>query len=327
MADTAASGHEPAHLSPLQRILFGLVISTMWLLQRLPDKPIYRITYVLGAGVYLLMPGRRALARRNLQRVCDWLVANDMASPRVARASSDRRALEHMVRATFGHWMLTYAESVLAPRYGTDELKRRVVPSDPIATAESMSRPLPGRPGPIHMTIHFGSLDLSALYGARVGATPLTGPMETLESALARAYFERVRHALGVTIVPLGEAATELVAALKRGEAIGAVADRNIVGKGTLVQLFGAPARIPVGPAVLSAQTDAPLYLEVVERTGPGTWSGHTIRIRPEPGATSREAARSMVAQGARGFERLIARAPEQWTTLFFPIWEDEDQA
>ena len=38
-----------------------------------------------------------------------------------------------------------------------------------------------------------------------------------------------------------------------------------------------------------------------------------------------REATRSILEQEARTFERIVARAPEQWTTLFFPIWEDEE--
>lgn len=299
----------------------------MWVLQRVPDRPVYRTVYVLGAGLYLLMPERRRMVRGNLQRVCDWLVTNDLATPRVARAAGDRRALEHMVRAAFGHWVLTYVEAVMAPRYDREELLRRFDLSDPEATAEAMAAPAAGQAGPIHMAIHYGAVDLSALYGARVGAVPVTGPMETLQAPLARAYFEHVRDQLGVTIVPLNDAITQLVAALKRGEAIGVVADRNIVGRGTIVELFGAPARMPTGPAVLSVQTGAPLFLEIIERTGPGAWLGHTVRLRPPPGTRRREAARSIVDAEMRAMERLIARAPEQWTTLFFPIWEDESDA
>ena len=58
-----------------------------------------------------------------------------------------------------------------------------------------------------------------------------------------------------------------------------------------------------------------------------GYWLGHTIQLRPEPGATRREATRQIIEQEARAMERVIARAPEQWTTLFFPIWEDEEEA
>ena len=111
----------------------------------------------------------------------------------------------------------------------------------------------PGQPGPIHMAMHFGSVDLSAIYGARVGPLPLTGPMEFVEAPLARAYFDRVRNDLDVTIVPLDNAAEALTGALERGEAVGIVADRNIVGRGTLVELFGGPMRLPIGPAMLSS--------------------------------------------------------------------------
>jgi KDO2-lipid IV(A) lauroyltransferase len=151
--------------------------------------------------------------------------------------------------------------------------------------------------------------------------------MELVASPLARAYFEHVRGALGVTIVPAGAAAGALVAALRRGEAVGLVADRNIVGSGLPVDLFGARTRLPIGPALLSVQTGAPLYLIAIERTGPGDWLGHTVALRAEPGLGRREATRSILEQEARAFERIIARAPEQWTTLFFPIWAAADEA
>ena len=316
-----------APLGAIRQLAFRALLAALWVARRLPDKPIYRVAYAVGAGLSLAMPARRRQVRRNLQRVCAWLVANDMAIPRVAAAARDPRALERMVRATFGHWVVTYAEAALGPRYSGRELKRRFVPSDPAASDEAMSARPPGQVGLIHMAMHFGSVDLSALYGSRVGALPVTGPMESVESPFARAYFEHVRQELGVTIVPLGGAATSLVAALERGEAVGVVADRNIVGSGVKVDLFGAPVRLPVGPAVLSVQTGAPIYLQAIERTGPGEWLGHTVPIRPRTGSTRREATRSIIEQEARAFERIIARAPEQWTTLFFSIWNDEDEA
>jgi KDO2-lipid IV(A) lauroyltransferase len=313
-------------LSLPQRIAFRALLAALWVGRRLPDKPIYRIAFALGAGLSLLMPDRRRRVHDNLQRVCAWLLANEMASPRVAAAARDPRALERMVRATFGHWVVTYAEAALGPRYSGPELKARFVLADPEASHEAMSARPPGQVGPIHMAMHFGSVDLSALYGARVGELPVTGPMEFMTSPLARAYFDHVRFGLGVTIVPLSGAAESLTAALRRGEAAGVVADRNIVGSGVKVDLFGATVRLPIGPAVLSVQTGAPIYLQAIERTGAGEWLGHTVRILPAPGSTRREATRSIIEREARAFERIIARAPEQWTTLFFPIWSDEGE-
>jgi KDO2-lipid IV(A) lauroyltransferase len=303
-----------------------LILLLLAVAQRLPDRPIYRLAFVVGAGLSLLMPARRELARRNLDRVCRWLVAQDMATPRVHAAARDGRALDRLVRATFGHWVVSYVEAALAPRYSAADLRTRVRAADETTSREALMARPPGEVGIIHMAMHFGAVDLSAVYGARLSPLPITGPMELVTAPLARAYFEHVREALGVTIVPIGDAASALTAALRRGEAVGVVADRNIVGSGLPVQLFGAPARLPVGPAVLSVQTGAPLYLEAVERTAPGEWLGHTVSLRPAPGSSRREATRSILEQEARAFERIVARAPEQWTTLLFPIWDDEQQ-
>ncbi len=324
--DTPAPPPSPP-LSPLQRIVFRFLLGGLWLMRKLPDKPQFRVAFVLGAGLYLLLPERRRQVRRNLERVCGWLVAQDMASPRVARAARDRAALERMVRAAFSHWVVTYIEAAMGPRYSGEELRLRLLPVDQALTAETVSSRAQGEVGLIHLAMHFGSVDLSALYASRVGSLPLTGPMELVGAPLARAYFHRVRNELGITIVPMDNAAAALIAALERGEAVGIVADRNIVGRGTQVELFGAPTRLPIGPAMLCVQTGAPLYLQAIERVGPGAWRGHTVRLRPPEGATRREATRAIVEQEARAFERIIAHAPEQWTTLFFPIWKDEDTA
>ena len=42
----------------------------------------------------------------------------------------------------------------------------------------------------------------------------------------------------------------------------------------------------------------------------------------PATGTTRERLAGFMAAQ-ARAFERAVADAPEQWWTMFFPIWDD----
>ncbi|MFV2065160.1 MAG: lysophospholipid acyltransferase family protein [Chloroflexota bacterium] len=308
-----------------QRPAFRLVLRILAAARRLPDKAVYRATYAIGRSLYLVMPGRREPLRSNLRRTCRWLVAQEMASPRVTRAASDNRALEAMVRAAFGHWLLGYVEAALGPKYDSSELRARVLLADAAATAEALGKRPAGEAGVIHVALHFGSLDLSAMYGARLSELPFTGPMEIVEDPLARAYFDHVRGELGATIVPIKGAAEHLLAAIERGEVAGMVADRNVVGRGSPVDLFGAPTRLPIGPAVLSVQTGATIYLQAIERSAPGEWLGHTVIIEHDPEAGRREATRSILQQEARAIERIVARAPEQWTTLFFPVWKDEE--
>jgi KDO2-lipid IV(A) lauroyltransferase len=313
--------NEAEHLA--QRIALGLLLGALALAQRLPDGPLYRLAYLAGRWLAPLMPARRALVRANLARVCAWLVAEGRATPEVAAAAHDAARLEALTRSAFGHWVVTYVESSLAPRYSAAQLRERIVARDPEAAAEALARPAPGEVGRIQLGMHLGSVDLAGLYGTRVSGLPVTAPMERVGGAVARGWFEHVRKALGVTIVPLEGAAPVLAAALRRGEMVGIVADRVIVGSGARVELFGAPVRLPLGPAVLALQTGAPIHLQVVTRTAPGRWVGHTLPIHPPAGTGRRMAVRGLLEAQARAFERVVAEAPEQWSTLFFPIWED----
>ena len=69
--------------------------------------------------------------------------------------------------------------------------------------------------------------------------------METIDDAALQAWFVRTRGAAGVRIVGLREARRELLAALRDGDSVGLVGDRDLTGGGMPVPLFGAPATLP----------------------------------------------------------------------------------
>jgi KDO2-lipid IV(A) lauroyltransferase len=276
------------------------------------------------------MPARRRLARANLGRVCRWLEHQGMASPSVSAAARDPRRLDALVRALFGHWVTAYAESALAARYDAQTLRDRVTLETPELVAEALSPPAAGGPGHLFVGLHYGAMELAALYAARVGGVPVVGPMETVGDPALAAYFTRTRRALGVTILPIAGAAEELEARVRRGEHVALVADRPIGGVGSRVRLFGAPARLPAGPALLAVELGGVPYLISMRRSALGAWVGRVERldvvaIVAASGASSRrERVRAVLDAQARAFERIVADAPEQWWTLLFRVWEDE---
>ena len=109
-----------------------------------------------------------------------------------------------------------------------------------------------------------------------------------------------------------------------RGEAVALVADRLIGGSGTRVQLFGAPARLPAGPAILAVETGAPMYALAVHRRAPGEWVGRVERLDVPGDGPRRERLHATLDAQVRAFERFIADAPDQWWTLLFRIWEED---
>jgi KDO2-lipid IV(A) lauroyltransferase len=170
--------------------------------------------------------------------------------------------------------------------------------------------------------LHFGSVEMAVIFLAfRVGQT--VTPMETIDDAGLQAYFERTRGVAGIKLVGLREARRELTDALRNGIPVGLVGDRDLTGGGTEIPLFGAPALMPMGPAMLAIETGVPTYAMTVRRSGDGNFRGKIIPIEVPTDGTRRERVTTTMTRLAGAFEDLIADAPDQWWAVFFPIWPD----
>ncbi len=284
---------------------------------RLPEGVLLAFMSPLGELWYRLAPGRAEQGRRNLGRVCRWLVEHDMADQRVRAAAADPAALERLLRSAFGHAARYYLEVARAPALARHELDERLVIETPDMVDEAFAI------GPvIYVGLHFGAIELPALYYARRTGRRVTVPMETVADPGIQRWFEETRGSVGVHIVGLREARRELLAALARGEPVGLVGDRDLTGGGITAELFGAPVSLPVGPGLLAMESGAPLYVASVRR------AGRSYRGRLEPLAmpvegSRRERLTALLAAEAAAFERAIALAPDQWWSIFFPIWPD----
>jgi phosphatidylinositol dimannoside acyltransferase len=101
------------------------------------------------------------------------------------------------------------------------------------------------------------------------------------------------------------------------------VADRDVAGGGLEVPLFGSPAPLPIGPALIAIETGAPLFAVGVRRLPDHRVAGRLLAVPVAADGTRRERIAATLAAMAVAFESLIADAPEQWSAVFFPIWPD----
>ena len=290
-------------------------------LRRLPEGPLNRGAELIGGLLYRTQPARRRLVRANLERVVSYLAASGMGTEVVRVAATDGKALDRLTRSAFGHYTRSYLESATLERYASPEHLARVRADDPAAVDAAL---LPEEPV-IIVSPHFGAIEIPGVWVTRVLGRRVTAPMETVADPDIQAYFEDTRGVTGLNVIPVARAASELRAALARNEAIALVADRPVGGGGTPVNLFGAPARLPVGPAVLALESGAPAWLIATRRFGKNEYRSRVerIHITDEAGQTRREKATAFLDAEARAFERAVADAPDQWWTLFFPIWDD----
>ncbi len=248
------------------------------------------------------------------------LDARGQGSPRVRAAARDARALERLVVAAFRHDARYYLEILRVPSLRSDVFERRVV----IETPDTVEQAFVGGPV-IFVSAHLGPIELPALYLANRSGRTFVAPMETVDDPALQGWFERSRGRLGVRIVGLRAARRALLAAVKAGDPIGIVADRDIAGGGLEVPLFGSPAPLPIGPALIAIETGAPIFAVGVRRLPDRRIAGRLLAVPVATEGTRRERIAATLTATAAAFESLIADAPEQWSAVFFPIWPDLD--
>ena len=178
--------------------------------------------------------------------------------------------------------------------------------------------------GAILATGHLGFWTLAPFVMAHLGFPVPTMAMAEEPDPRLHAWEQRWRRGWSVVYTTGSPfASLGLVAALGRGEAVAIQMDRAVGERHVEVPFFGRPARFPVGPAVLSRLSGAPILPVFMLRDG-----AHLFRAHVEPpvvvprGGKRDEAVHAATVELVRVYERFVREHPEQWFN-FFDFWAD----
>jgi phosphatidylinositol dimannoside acyltransferase len=104
---------------------------------------------------------------------------------------------------------------------------------------------------------------------------PLVTVVERLRPRRLLEWFLEVRRRHGITVLVRGPGVRDqLVAALERNEVVVLVCDRDLGGRGVIVEFFGERTTLPPGPARLARQCGAPLIPVAIYHIGDGQHRG-----------------------------------------------------
>jgi phosphatidylinositol dimannoside acyltransferase len=172
--------------------------------------------------------------------------------------------------------------------------------------------------GVVAVLPHSGNWDVAGLWFVSHHG-PFSTVVERLRPEALYRRFVDYRSSLGFDIVPLtgaGSPTPRLVRRLRAGGVVCLLADRDLTGSGVEVEFFGAPARMPGGPARLAAATGATLLVI-------GSWftpDGWGIRFHPPIAVPGRDGAAGAMQAVADCFAADIAAHPQDWHMLQ-PLW------
>jgi phosphatidylinositol dimannoside acyltransferase len=255
---------------------------------------------------YRVAPGARRTVARNYARVLGLPPDSDVV------AAAVREGFDLYGR----YWYDTFRLRVTPP----EEITKRFV----MENRGSIDRALEGGRGVIAALPHMGNWDAAGYYMAASGY-PLVAVAEQLRPKRVFEQFLRHRRELGMQIVPLtndSRVGVRLGELLFQNSVLALVADRDLGGRGVDVEMFGATRKMPVGPALLSIKTGAPLLSCPVFTTEDGWITYISEPLEVERTGDTRTDVTALTRALAASFERAIAAKPVDWH-MFQDAWPD----
>lgn len=275
----------------------------------MPTFAVEGIGLLAAASFDLLGGERRRMVARHQRRVAG----------RPLDRSEERRLVQAVVESYSRYW----AEAFRLPGLSAAELDRHFVAEG----LDHVDRALEAGRGAIVALPHLGGWEWAGAWMASRGYK-LTVVVEALQPKELFDWFVDLREGMGMSVVPLGDAAGPAVlSALARNEVVCLVCDRDIAGGGVPVELFGERTTLPGGPATLALRARSALLPAAVYFTGR---DGHLGVVRSplelDRRGTLREDVTRITQDLAGELELLIRRAPEQWH-LLQPNWPSDREA
>ena len=270
----------------------------------LPEKSAYALFYKVAD----------ALVKRNGKSVQRLRSNLARTQPGITTLNLDLLVIDAM-RSYMRYWCDTF-------RF-PDWSSQRVTQTVSVTNEHLLMEAIAAKTGVIVALPHAGNWDHAGAYFCAKGV-PLVTVAERLKPEKLFLKFLSYRESMGMEVLPLdGRVLDTLADRLRNGALVALVADRDLSRSGIEVDFFGAPARMPAGPALLAIRTQAPLITAFVSYTDAGVHIDFKSVMLPSSGS-EREMVQEIVQMTAVHFEDGISQQPQDWHMLQ-RIWTDGD--
>jgi KDO2-lipid IV(A) lauroyltransferase len=270
----------------------------------LPERTAYRLAYAAADFLTKRKGKNVSRLRSNLQRT----------KPNMTELDLDLLLIDAM-RSNMRYWCDTFR----FPDWSPERVRETVN----VTNEHLLLNAISAKTGVIVTLPHAGNWDHAGAYFCGKGINLVT-VAEHLKPEKLFLKFLSYRQAMGMEVLPLdGRVLATLEQRLREGALVALVADRDLSRSGIAVNFFGAPSRMPAGPAILALKTDAPLVTAFVSYTETGIHIDFNEVSLPSFGSDE-EKVSQIVQSMAQQFEVGIKAHPEDWHMLQ-RIWTDGD--
>lgn len=278
----------------------------LWLFNR---RILYFLADLGGLLFYALFPTYRDNVRSNLSHVLG--------------SDASERDLRRATRNVFRTSARNFADLTRVPYLSADQLLASVRTNP--EGIEALEAIVASGKGGVLVTAHFGAFDYvgQILWLRGYELTLLTARTVPEFIYAGVSYLRGSRGARMEPATPGG--VRRVLTALKRGQLIGIVADRDFFQNGKPVTFFGAETTLPPGPIRIARDSGAPIIPTLASRERGGYYMHVDEPFFVEKTDNVDEDIQRGMAQLVGVFERHLRAAPDQWV-MFQRVWTEGAQ-
>ena len=267
------------------------------IVQVLPEKNAYSLFEKIGKIFY----GRNGKAVQRLR-----------SNLQVVLPSTKADELEEIVIKGISSYFRYWCDTFRFPGWGN----QKILDSVKTTNENLLKDPVAAGTGVIVALPHSGNWDHAGAYFCAQGI-PLVSVAERVKPEKLFQKFLTYRQAMGMEILALdSNTLPTLSNRLNEGKLIALVADRDFSKNGVEVDFFGKKAKMPIGPALLSLRTGAPLITAQVSYNPNGIQIDFLGPLTPRIQGSLEERAKDLLQQCADNFAMGISKNPEDWHML-----------
>ncbi len=280
-------------------MLYQMYRLSRWVAMRLLRRVSYRIGLIFSDLHYLFSHEDRRCVAKNLACI---LGENHPDIPGYSRQ-------------VFGNFAKYLVDFFRFEKFDEQFLSEHIQ----IIGEENVDEAVSGGKGAILLSAHLGNYELAALVARKKG--PVTAIVLTHQDPQIDSFFTCQRRLSKVNPIPVGMSLRAGFKALRRGEFLGVVGDRDFFDNGLKIQFLGKEMSAPKGPAIFSVRTGAPIVPTTLIREPNDDFRMiYEKPIYPRAGADEQEEIERLTRESVAVLERYVKENPTQWY-FFREFW------
>jgi len=177
--------------------------------------------------------------------------------------------------------------------------------------------------GVIGLTAHLGNWELGGILMAMLGY-PIWAVALPHRDRRVDEFFNLQRERKGLNVIPIEDASKRCIYLLKQKKIIALLGDRDFTQNGIKIDFFNRPTLFPLGPAIFSLRTGAPIVPAFMIRRYKDYFALKFEKpIYPVRKSNLEDSIKELILQYKCIFEKYIQQYPEQWY-MFRKFWSQD---